>query len=173
MAFQSTVNQLLAFAVVGELLRDGPTRASSLIVNSSGAANTIGYAFTKSNSTNIASVGGTIASGTVWAGILANPKVYASNGTTAGTLTPTLNIPDNAQASFVYEGLIAVVSTNGGNIGDLLVYDTTTGAISTVAAGSGSAGTGKAFVPGPSNSGNVATVSDYPQTGSGLIAALL
>ena len=71
MAFQSVVNQNLGFGVQGEILFDGPIRSESLIVNSSGAGNTIGYAYTKDASTNVAQVGGTIATGRVFAGILA------------------------------------------------------------------------------------------------------
>lgn len=146
-AVQTTVNINYGFGVIGEIIQDGPTRASSRIVNSSGAANTVGFAYTRSNTTDICSVGGTIASGVVFGGILVMPKSYASYGTTAGTLVPTLNVPDNWQAEFLEMGTIIVTITTAANIGDLVVYDTTTGALSTVAAGSGSAGTGKAFVP--------------------------
>lgn len=147
MGFQTTINTTYAFGVIGEILNDGPTRAASRIVNSSGAANTVGYAFTRNNQTDICAVGGTIASGTVFAGLLAMPKSYASYGTTAGTLAPTLNIPDNSIGEFMEMGTMVVALATACNIGDLVVYDTTTGALSTVAAGTGSAGTGKAFVP--------------------------
>lgn len=147
-AFQSTVNLTYAFGVVGELINDGPQRVASRIVNSNGAnPNTVGFAFTRNNQTDICAVGGTIASGTVFAGILAMPKSYATYGTTAGTLVPTLNLPDNSSGEFVEMGTMVVALSTACNIGDLVVYDTTTGALSTVAAGSGSAGTGKAFVP--------------------------
>jgi hypothetical protein len=64
MSFQSGVNITLGFGVPGELLVDGPMRADSLIVNSNGAtSNVIGYAFTKSASTNIAVAGGVIGTG--------------------------------------------------------------------------------------------------------------
>ena len=147
-AFQSTINQTYAFGVIGELINDGPLRAASRIVNSSGAnPNVVGYAYTRSNTTDICSVGGTVASGVVFGGILALPKSYATSGGASGTLSPTLNLPDNTVAEFVEMGTIVVALSTACNIGDLVVYDTTTGALSTVAAGSGSAGTGKAFVP--------------------------
>jgi hypothetical protein len=64
MSFQSGVNITLGFGVPGELLVDGPMRADSLIVNSNGVtSNVIGYAFTKSASTNIAVAGGVIGTG--------------------------------------------------------------------------------------------------------------
>lgn len=147
MGFQTTINVTYAFGVIGEILNDGPTRAATRVVNSSGAANVVGYAYTRNNQTDICAVGGTIASGTVFGGILVMPKSYASYGTTAGTLVPTLNVPDNTNAEFLEMGTIVVALATACNIGDLVVYDTTTGALSTVAAGSGSAGTGKAFVP--------------------------
>src|SRR5574337_1644429 len=144
MGLQSTVNIPLGFGVPGELIVDGPQRVDSLIVNSAGAEpNNIGYAYTKSNSTNIAAVGGTIASGTVFAGILVNPKVYASVGSSSNPLAPTLAIPDNAQGEFLTMGTIVVQLTAAANIGDLVQYNTTTGALSTVAPG-GSATTGNA-----------------------------
>lgn len=241
-AFQSTVNTTYAFGVPGELIVEGPVRADSLIVNSSGTANTIGFAFTKNNATNIASVGGTIATataafagyiatttltvttassgtlqvgdiiagagvtagttitalgsgsggtgtytvsasqsvgssgspvsmtcgegpGVVFAGILANPKVYASIGTTAGTLVPTLSIPDNSQGSFLTMGTIVVNMVGPATIGDLVTYNTTTGAISAVAPGS-SAPSGYALVPN-------AVVWNYPTSATGLAAIRL
>lgn len=161
MTFQSTVNVQQGFGVPGELLTDSPSRAERLTVNSAGATpNTFGFAATKSNSTNIALMGGAITNGsTIFAGIMANPKAAALLGTTAGTLAPTLNIPDNAQADFVTMGDVVVAVSTACNIGDLVAYNTTTGALSTFAPG-GSAGTGKAQVPN-------AVVYRYPVTASG------
>lgn len=148
MGFQTSLNQTYGFGVIGELSSDGPQRVSPRIVNSSGAnPNVVGYAYTRSNTTDICSVGGTITTGVVFGGIMVMPKAYASYGTTAGTLAPTLAVPDNSNAEFMEMGTIVVALSTACNIGDLVVYDTTTGALSTVAAGSGSAGTGKAFVP--------------------------
>lgn len=163
--FQSNVNIDLGFGVNGELIVDGPVRAESLIVNSSGANNTVGFAFTKSNSTNVASVGGAIASGVVFAGILVNPKDYALFGTTSGTLTPSLNLPDNAQGEFLTMGTIVVAVTGAANIGDQVQYNLTTGALSCVAPGA-SATTGNALVPN-------AVVYRYPTSASGLVAIRL
>jgi hypothetical protein len=147
MSFQTNVNVNYAFGVIGELINDGPTRASSRIVNSSGTPNVIGYAYTRSNTTDICTVGGAITNGsTVFGGILANPKEYASLGTTAGTLVPTLVLPDNAQGDFVEMGTMVVTLTTAANIGDLVVYATATGALGAVAPGA-AAGAGNAFVP--------------------------
>ena len=166
MPFQSTVNTTLAFGLPGELIEDGPQRAESLVVNSAGAnPNTIGHAYTKGNATNIASVGGTIAAGRVFAGILVNPKVYASYGGASGTLAPTLDVPDNAQAEFITMGTIVVQLTGAAQIGDQVCYNIATGALSAVAPGA-AAPTGSALVPG-------AVVYRYPTSGAGLAAIRL
>jgi hypothetical protein len=161
MTFQTAVSVLQGFGVPGELLLESPHRAESLIINSAGATpNTFGYAATKSNSTNIAVMGGAITNGsTVFAGIMANPKAAASFGTAAGTLAPTLVVPDNSQEDFVTMGDVVVSVGTACNIGDLVAYNTTTGALTTFAPG-GSAGTGKAQVPN-------AVVYRYPVANSG------
>jgi hypothetical protein len=146
-AVQTTVNINYGFGVIGEVIQDGPTRASSRIMNSSGTPNVIGYAYTRSNTTDICTVGGVITNGsTVFGGILVNPKAYASYGTTAGTLAPTLTLPDNWQGEFLEMGTIVVTLTTAANIGDLVVYATATGALGAVAPGA-AAGSGNAFVP--------------------------
>ena len=129
--FQSTVNVTLSFGVVGELIVDGPQRAESLTLDTNGG--TIGYGFTKSNSTNVATMGGTIANGVVFAGILANPKTYASFGAVSGNpIDPNLFLPANSQGEFLTMGTIVVASGSAGNIGDLVQFNNTTGAISTL-----------------------------------------
>lgn len=166
MAFQSAVNIKYAFGVVGELIQDGPQRADSLIVNSAGAnPNKVGYAFTKNNQSNVAAVGGTIAAGTVFAGILVNPKVYASQGSSGDTLGATLDIPDNSQGEFLTMGTIVVELGNAFDIGDQVEYNTTTGALQAVAPG-GTADTGFAIIPN-------AVVWGYDGSAAGLAAIRL
>ena len=165
MAFQSSVNINLAFGVVGELLFDGPQRVEPLLMNSSGTPNLIGYAFTKSNTTNIAQVGGAVAAGRVFAGILVDPKVYANGGTTAGTLAPNLALPDNTMGEFMTTGCIVVNVTGAANIGDQVQFNQTTGALSAVAPGA-AASAGSALIPG-------AYIFRYPTTASGLVAIRL
>lgn len=148
MAFQTSLNQTYAFGVIGELFQDGPQRVASRVMNSSGTPNVVGYAYTRSNTTDICTVGGTITNGsTVFGGILVMPKAYASYGTTAGTLAPTLTLPDNAQGEFLEMGTIVVALTTACNIGDQVIYATATGALGAVAPGA-AAGAGNAFVPG-------------------------
>ncbi len=166
-AFQTNINQTLGFGVIGEILFDGPTRAEKLIMNSAGVPNIVGYAFTKSNATGVATVGGAITPGsTVFAGILSDPKVYATYGTAAGgTLAPSLALPDQSDGEFVTMGEICAYVNGPANIGDQVVYATATGALSAVAPGAG-AGTGNALVPN-------CTVVRYPTSAAGLVAIRL
>lgn len=166
MTFQSTVNIQLGFGVVGEILLAGPKRAEKLTMNSSGTPNVIGYAFTKSNTTNVATVGGAITNGsTVFAGILANPKEYATSGGSTGTLSPTLTLPDNTDGDFVTMGEMVVTLTTAANIGDVVIYATATGALAAVAPGA-AAGSGNVIVPN-------CTVVRYPTSAAGLVAIRL
>lgn len=158
-AFQSTVNINLGFGIVGELIAKTPHRADSLTLDANGG--TIGNFFTKSNTTGVATQGGTIASGVVEAGFLVNPKVYASAGASTGTLDPTLTLPGNAQGEFLVEGDIVVALTGAGNIGDQVQYNQTTGVLSAVAPG-GSATTGNALITG--------AVLKTPTAAAGLVA---
>lgn len=129
-AFQSAVNVKLGFGVIGELIVDGPQRAEPLILDSTGG--TIGNFFTKDNSTGVATQGGTIGGAVVAAGFLVNPKEFASFGG-ASPLSPTLTLAGNKQGVFLTMGTIVVSVTGAANIGDLVQYSTTTGALSAVA----------------------------------------
>ena len=159
--FQSTININLGFGIPGELIVDGPQRADILTLDVNGG--NVGYAFTKSNTTNVATQGGTIASGVVFAGILVNPKVYASQGPAIGNaLDPTMFLQGYSQGEFLTMGTIVVNVTAAANIGDLVQYNLTTGALSTVAPGA-SATTGNALIPN-------AVVWNYPTSAAGLVA---
>jgi hypothetical protein len=144
-AFQSTVNITLGFGIVGELIANTPHRADSLTLDSNGG--TIGNFFTKSNTTGVATQGGTIASGVVAAGFLVNPKVYATAGAASGSLDPTLALPGNAQGEFLVEGDIVVALAGAANIGDQVVYTIATGALAALAPG-GTPSAGTAAIDG-------------------------
>ena len=133
MSFQSTVNLQQAYGVPGEILYDGPVRAQALNINSADASyNIIGAtAFTTSDGVS-AAAGGTIGNGVAFAGILANPKVYATAGTTSGALAPTLTLPNNGVGEFLFMGEMVVTLPAAAAIGDSVLYDTTTGALSTM-----------------------------------------
>lgn len=140
MTFQSTVRQDQTTGIVGEVLFDGPTRAKPINVNSSGATpNTIGKAFTYITGQDEEAAAGS-AGGGAFAGILVNPKVYASQGTPAGSLEPTLDLPDNTNAELLTMGSIVVNLTivGTGAIGEGIFYVDATGEL-----GSGTAGAGQ------------------------------
>lgn len=134
MGFQSTVDINQGFGVIGELFLDGPVRAQPLTIDSADAANNvIGRYFTiDAENDNKARAGGT---GAI-AGILANPKVYASYGTSVGgPLAPTLTLPNEVEAEFVTMGSVIVTLPEAAVIGDLVTYHTTTGVLATVSDG--------------------------------------
>ena len=160
--FQSTVNINLGFGVPGELIVDGPQRVDSLTLDSTGGY--IGTAFTKSNTTNIASQGGAITAGsTLFAGILVNPKAYASYGAVGGApLDPTLFLGPNTQGEFLTMGTIVVTLVGAANIGDLVQYEEATGILSAIEPGTSPA-SGFALVPN-------AVVWNFPQSATGLAA---
>lgn len=159
--FQSTVNVNLGFGIPGELIVDGPQRVDSLTLDDVGGY--IGTAFTKSNTTNIASQGGAIVAGTsVFAGILVNPKAYASFGGANAPLDPTLFLGPNTQGEFLTMGTIVVTLDGAANIGDLVQYDEATGVLSAIEPGTSPA-SGFALVPN-------AVVWNYPQSATGLAA---
>ena len=160
--FQSTINISLGFGIPGELIVDGPQRVDSLTLGST--AGTIGLAFTKSNSTNIATQGGAIVNGTnVFAGILVNPKVYALDGySSLGSLDPSMVLAPYSQGEFLSMGTIVVNCVGAAKIGDLIQYNNTTGVLSAVTPG-GTVTTGNTFIPN-------CVVWNYPTAATGLIA---
>jgi hypothetical protein len=135
MGFQSTVSIAQGFGVPGELYTDAPHKAQSFILESALATyNIIGATAFTVTSQGIAAAGGT----NPFAGILANPKVAPLQGTLAGgSLAPTLVLPNEAQADIVSMGDLIVTLPAAAAIGDLVVYDNTTGALSTIAPGAG------------------------------------
>jgi len=129
MAFQSSVNQFQGFGVPGDLFNEGPVRSKPYIIDSADPAyNVMGRAFTVT-SEGVAAAGGTGA----FAGILIGPKEQAMVGTSSGTLAPTLTIPDNTVGELLDMGEVIVSLPAAAAIGDKVAYDTTTGALSTVA----------------------------------------
>jgi len=132
MPFQSTVRYDFGFGIPGEQHYDSQTsRAQAGLINSASAAyNIVGAtAFTQSNQ------GGTVAAGGTnpFFGILCNPKVYLGVGTTSGgPLAPTLTLPNNVEAEFLTMGYLCISVPAACNIGDVVTYNTTTGALATM-----------------------------------------
>jgi hypothetical protein len=160
--FQSGVNIALGFGIPGELIVDGPQRVDVLTLDGDGG--TIGLAFTKSNTTNVATQGGEIVDGTsVFAGILVNPKVYASFGAPGGNpLDPTMFLAPDSQGEFLTMGTIVVTMNGAANIGDIVFYQETTGQLYAGTPGS-APGAGFALIPN-------AVVWNYTISATGLTA---
>ena len=140
MGFQSNVALQQGFGVPGELFTNSPVRSQSFILDSVSAAyNIVGAtAYTIASQGVVqAGSGGTMG----YAGILANPKVYALSGS---ALTPSMVLANETQAELVSMGTMIVTLPAVAAIGDWVVYDNTTGALSTVAAGA-AAGVGKSY----------------------------
>lgn len=152
MAFQSGVLKTQGFGVVGELFSNSPVRCKSWTLTSASVVQTVGNAFTVT-SEGIAACGGT----GVFAGILVNPKHYASSGTTAGgTLAATLVLPNEAQGELLTMGEIVVSLATAAAIGDGIFYTNATGVLS-----AGTASTGQTQIAG-------AKVTRYTLAGAGL-----
>lgn len=129
MPFQSTVNWLLNLGVPGDIILDEPHRIEPVTLATSGA---LGQFFTKSNTTGLASVGGTITAGSVvFGGIAVLSKIEPLFGSSAtDPLNPSLTLEENAQVDLLTFGSCVVNIPNAWDIGDYLQYNTTTGVIS-------------------------------------------
>lgn len=122
MGFQTSVGLTQAFGVAGQLYRNSPVRTQVRKLVSTPNANTIGNACTVV-SEGIATIGGT----GVFDGLLGFPKEYVSP-----TLTATMVLADNTEGELVTMGEVVVNYAGAANIGDKVVYDTTTGALAAV-----------------------------------------
>jgi len=146
MPFQSTVNFVQGFGVIGELFDSGPVRAEPFIVNSADATNNVfGRAFTvvSQGIVQAGNPGGTA----VFAGFLVNPKGSTTSGTAAGgSLAPTLTLPNQSNVEILSMGSIIVTLPGAANIGDLVIYNNTTGILATIAPG-GSVPGGSSLAP--------------------------
>lgn len=131
--FQTAVNLTQAYGVPGEFAYDGPHRSNPWEIISSPQLNKIGAtAYTVLTPMTDTNAGVAVAGGTgSFAGILANPKVYANP---TGSLGATMTLPDNTIAELVTMGQMLCTLTNAANPGDLVVFDNTTGALSAVPA---------------------------------------
>ena len=150
----------------GDLAFGVPMRSSPYNLNSSGQAQTVGFAFTLTNGANPNPAGATPNAGQaqvggtgIFAGILINPKEYITSGTSSGALNPTLNLPDNSLGTLMQVGQCYVVLGTTAKIGDLVYYDNTTGALGSVPPSSSFTGV---------VASNVLTVSGYVAGGAPL-----
>ncbi len=148
------------------LTGSGVTAGTTIVSQLTGTVGGAGtYQVSASQTVASTTIAGAGANQRVFGGILVNPKEYALNGTTAGTLAASLVLPDNYQGDLMLTGAIVVSSSNGGNIGDQLQFNVNTGAISTVAPGSSASALNTLIA----NS----SVYQFAQTGAGLLAVRL
>lgn len=129
--FQSTVRIDQTTGIVGEIILSGPHRAKPAILSSTSAANNvIGRAFRHVGTDDLDV---TADAAGVFAGILVNPKVYATSGPSTGTLDPTLTLPNQTNVELLDMGFILVDLSQDSptdprrNIGDNVWYQDTTG----------------------------------------------
>lgn len=140
MPFQKTVNTKLAFGLPGEFYDNTPRRCRTYKMAANGSAlPTFGYACTATDNEGEAQAGGSNA----FAGILVNPKEHALRG----GIAPSMELTAGTVGTLCSFGHVIVTVTAAVTETSLPVYNTATGAISGVAAGSSSAGMGNAFIP--------------------------
>jgi hypothetical protein len=129
MGFQSSVFVNQGFGVPGELFTDSPWIAQSYTIQSASAAyNIIGATCCTVTSQGFCAAGGT----NPFAGFLVDPKDIALFGASGIPLNPTLTVPNFTQVECLTMGTIIVTLPAAAAIGDYVVYNTTTGAISTI-----------------------------------------
>lgn len=102
---------------------------------------------------------------TVMAGILVNPKAYALFGSAGSPIDPSLVLPAYTQGEFCTMGTVVAALATAGKIGDVIVYDVVTGALSAVAPG---AAYGNRLTAVPN-----CVLYRYPTTAAGLVAVRL
>jgi hypothetical protein len=145
MGFQAAVQINQGFGVPGEQYSDSPWRAQSFQINSASAAyNIIGATMCSVSSQGVCAAGNT-GGVLAFAGLLVDPKDIALFGTSGAPLAPTLTVPNFTQVECATMGSFVVTLPAAAAIGDYVVYDNTTGAISTVASGSSTPGSGKSW----------------------------
>jgi hypothetical protein len=133
-SFQSTVYAKPAFGVVGEIFDNGPVKCQPYTIDSASAAyNVFGRAFSIT-SEGLAEAGN--ASGTKqFAGILVNPKTNPLYGDGTNQLNPSLLAPEQSVCQLLTMGSIVVAFATTAAIGNVVVFDNTTGVLETIAPG--------------------------------------
>jgi|SRR5665213_2361124 len=161
MPFQSVVNTTLNFGVPGDIILDEPSRIEPVTLATAGY---MGYFFTKSNATDLASVGGTLAAGSVvYGGIAVLPKEEPLFGSSIGNpLSANLALAINSQVALLTFGSCVVNIPNTWMVGDYVQYNTTTGVLGSYSP-AGSLTGGYAQIPGAymTRFGNAASGGGY------------
>ncbi len=132
---QSVVRSAQAVGIIGEMIVDGPWRCQPYQIdpNATAADCVVGRVFTLDPATGLVipgAAGAVLAPGTrVLAGIAVMPKEYASSGSTAGTLAPTLLLQPGSIYEFMTMGVIYAAGPTASKVGDPVSYNWTTGVI--------------------------------------------
>src|SRR4051794_32918030 len=126
--FQQSVAAVMSAGVVGEPFKGSVWRCQPCVIYTVGTTNPneVGRAFTQTLGVDQhCGVGGVIAEGVPFYGILCNPKEYVNLGTVAGgTLAPSLSLPQYAKGSFCKNTNGMFVPFQGaGNVGDFVDFD--------------------------------------------------
>lgn len=131
MSFQSTVFINQGFGVPGELFTDSPYTVTPYTINSGEASyNTIGATACTVTSQGFCQAGSGGSYG--FAGILVDPKDQALYGASGVPLAPTLTVNNYSPVACATMGVVIVTLPAACNIGDYVVYNNTTGALSTI-----------------------------------------
>lgn len=135
--FQSTVYLYSGSGIPGEQYDDSPWRALPYTINSVSAAyNIIGSTFCTITSGGSLTNSGTCQAGSAGtfgvAGLLVAPKDYALYGSGGQALNPTLVVSNQTAVQCATMGRFFVQLPAAANVGDWVIFDNTTGAISTV-----------------------------------------
>lgn len=132
MGFQSTVSQAQGFGVPGEQFTDGPWRAETFtIVSAQASYNVIGATACSVTSQGFCAAGKPSANAP-FAGILVDPKDVALFGVGNQPLAPTLQVPNQAIVECATMGSFIVTLPAAAAIGDKVIFDNITGALSTI-----------------------------------------
>ena len=151
-SFQSSVFIYSGSGVPGEQYDDSPSRALPYTINSVSAAyNIIGSTFCSIASGAALNNAGVVQAGSGGAlgvaGLLVAPKDYALFGTGGQALNPTLTVSNQTLIQCATMGRFFVQLPASANVGDWVIFDNTTGAISTVTPGTSLPG-GKSWAYG-------------------------
>lgn len=143
MSFPTAINKSLAFGVPGEFYAEGLSRVRSAVLQSSDAKNNVfGRAFSAAGD-HVTAGGGA----DTFVGIMVNPKSQPMYGDSSNPLNASMALPNGLSAEFCSMGILVVTFSSAVLIGQKVVFNTTTGILSTVTASATDPGSNCAFVP--------------------------
>lgn len=130
----------LAFGIPGEIRFDGPNRTQPGTINSADATqNVFGRVFSRAAS-GYWRAGDPAGDGVMFA-VLTNPKEFVSSGSSAGTLAPTLMLPNQTIGSFTSMGFVVAATATAADVGYDIHFAKATGVISAQPKGTAVPGT--------------------------------